>query len=55
VDQHSSARSETAAHCLWLAEGLSDPEVAERFERALPPDVRERCHERIAELRAGGM
>ncbi len=38
---------------LWLSEALSDPTVAERFEAALPPTIRQVCLDRVAELQEG--
>jgi hypothetical protein len=42
---------ERMRHALWLFEGLAKPEVAERFEKALPAWLRAVCWERIDEIR----
>jgi hypothetical protein len=38
-------------HALWMCEGLVNDETAERFEAALPAEIREACWSRIMEVR----
>lgn len=51
VDQEPTP--ELLRQYLWLSEGLTDADVAERFEDALPESVRAVCWLRIHEIRAG--
>lgn len=37
-------------HAMWMVQGLTDMEVAERFEAALPEQIRAVVHERISEV-----
>ncbi len=37
-------------HAMWMVEGLTDMEVAERFEAALPEELRAACWRRIGEV-----
>lgn len=41
-------------HSMWMCEGLIDPDVAARFEAALPTEVRDVVLERLAEIEANG-
>jgi hypothetical protein len=38
-------------HAMWMVEGLINLETADRFEAALPEELRAECWERIMELR----